>query len=368
VKSRPDAPLVLRAGRRARAVLVDRGFAPDLFSTLVGASGGPKWLVLSQLDRFLSDRVLAPRATPIDLIGSSIGSFRHACLAQRDPKAAIERFERAYLAQRYGERPGRDEVTQVSARLLGVLLGERGHEEIPANPLLRSHVVLARLRGFEDDGGLGFRMALAFAALSNAASRRSLGWFFERVVVSTHIASAPRYFDLPTGYARLDAESIAPAILAGGTIPLVMRAVRAVPGLCAGAYLDGGLLDYHFDFEFEKRPGLVLFPHFFDRIVPGWLDKALPWRGARVQALDEVLMIAPSPAFIATLPGGRVPDRADFDRLEPGKRHAQWAEVVDRCAALPEALDDLLARGDWVDAIEPFERGGRRAGRAPGLR
>ncbi|HEX5633682.1 MAG TPA: patatin-like phospholipase family protein, partial [Gemmatimonadales bacterium] len=71
-----------------------------------GASGGAKWLVLAGLDRFLfGDFLQAPRERPLHLIGSSIGSWRMACLAQRDPRAALDRAHAAYLEQRYPRRP-----------------------------------------------------------------------------------------------------------------------------------------------------------------------------------------------------------------------------------------------------------------------
>ena len=75
------------------------GFAVDQIGTIAGASGGAKWLVLSQLDRVIASRILPKLVGPVHLIGSSIGSWRHACYAQSDPLAAIDRFESAYLDQ-----------------------------------------------------------------------------------------------------------------------------------------------------------------------------------------------------------------------------------------------------------------------------
>ncbi len=76
--------LVVRAGTRAALRLQSEGFHPELFDTLAGASGGPKWLVLRHLDEVLINRLIEPRSTPLDTLGSSIGSFRHACFAQSD--------------------------------------------------------------------------------------------------------------------------------------------------------------------------------------------------------------------------------------------------------------------------------------------
>ena len=60
-----SAALTIRAGRVALAHLRERGWDPDAFSTLLGASGGPKWLVLSQIDRVLAGQFIAPRRSPL---------------------------------------------------------------------------------------------------------------------------------------------------------------------------------------------------------------------------------------------------------------------------------------------------------------
>ncbi|MDH3932208.1 MAG: patatin-like phospholipase family protein, partial [Chromatiales bacterium] len=78
------SPLKLRAGAAALAQIRRDGFAPEAFSVMAGASGGPKWLVLSQLDRVLAPWILEDRVAPLFLLGSSIGAWRFACLAQSD--------------------------------------------------------------------------------------------------------------------------------------------------------------------------------------------------------------------------------------------------------------------------------------------
>ena len=47
--------------------------------------------------------------------------------------------------------------------------------------------------------------------------------------------------------------------------------------MSGSAKQDGGIIDYHLHLPYHRAQGLVLYPHFIDRIVPGWLDKALPW-------------------------------------------------------------------------------------------
>ena len=129
---------VIRAGARAAARLRDEGFHAELFDTLVGASGGPKWLVLRHLDDVLIDRVVLPRTTPLDTLGSSIGSFRHACFAQRDPHAALARFADGYIGQAYHGAPTPEVISDESGADPGAFprrTRRRGNRLEPARSL-----------------------------------------------------------------------------------------------------------------------------------------------------------------------------------------------------------------------------------------
>jgi hypothetical protein len=74
---------------------------------------------------------------------------------------------------------------------------------------------------------------------------------------------------------------------------MVMEGVRDLPGAGAGTFRDGGLLDYHLDLPYSGDD-IVLYPHFTDRVIPGWFDKTLPWRRACPARLQNVLLLAPS--------------------------------------------------------------------------
>ena len=354
------ANLTIRAGNRAAERLRAEGFHPDLFGTLVGASGGPKWLVLRHLDSVLIDRVIAPRSMPVDTLGSSIGSFRHACFAHADPQAALARFAKAYIEQTYDESvldrrglPSMAAISRESDRILGNLLGEKGAQEICENPLVNSHIVATRfLNDRGRDRGLAFYGQLGAAAISNAFSRRALGRSVERLLFRAG-KSALAYHDLPTTDVKLTPERVQHALLASSSIPLVMEGVRSTPGTY-GMLFDGGIIDYHFDFEFMRREGLVLFTHFFDKITPGWFDKPLKWRRPRAEALEDVVMIAPSDAFVSALPGGKVPDRADFLEFGQEERIRHWYGVVEACRVLGEELEELIDSARFADRIESF--------------
>lgn len=351
--------LTIRAGKTAQEQIRERGFSPDLFSTLVGASGGPKWLVLSQLDRVLADMFVGARATPLEMVGSSIGTFRHACLVQADPVGALERFEESYIGQAYEQQPTGAEVSRASERILNILLGDVGAARVARHDRFRSHIVAARLRAGFGQLPYGLPVALGLSAIGNLVTRDALGAAFERALFS----SAPIEGNHKSGFdfERYETQSVplteanvAKAILASGTIPFVMEGVRDIEGASPGLYLDGGLLDYHFDFRFDAPPGLIFYPHFFDAIVPGWLDKNLPWRKVPASDLDRVVLVAPSREFVAALPGGRVPDRSDFERWGTAERQRTWHQVVKECLALADEFNDLVAGNRLADVIQPF--------------
>lgn len=335
--------LTIRVGARARARLEAEGFQRDDFTTLVGASGGPKWLVLGAMDRVLCERLLPERREPLHVLGSSIGAWRHACFAQNDPLAALERFEASYTAQVYDEKPTAAEVAAEMERILGDLLGSSGAEEIVGNEMVRTHIATVRSRAMvASDTRLPLAAGLGAAALANAVARPALGAFFDRVIFRTG-TSGFGFDGFSTEQISLREDAVAPAILATGAVPLLISGVPDVPGGPRGVYRDGGIVDYHFDFRFRRPPGLTLYPHFFERITPGWFDKALSWRRPRPEDLEDVLQVAPSAAFISSLPGGRVPDRTDFETMPTEERLRVWEEVLRRAR---EPADELRHRLD----------------------
>ena len=188
--------LTFKAGASALRTVRNDGFDVSSIGTIAGASGGAKWLVLSQLDRAILGNLVPNMKGPVHLIGSSIGSWRFACYAQNDPIAAIERFENAYLTQTYSESPDIHEITAKSREILGIVLGETGVEEILSNPLFRTHVMAVRSRHItaSEHRGLLVTSLIAAAAL-NAVSRKTLGLFFERALFFDK-RDVPPFFDL----------------------------------------------------------------------------------------------------------------------------------------------------------------------------
>ena len=144
------------------------------------------------------------------------------------------------------------------------------------------------------------------------------------------------------------------ALLASGSIPQVLEPVVDPPGAPHGRYLDGGIIDYHHDPGRYRGDGLILYPHFFDHLVPGWFDKPFRWRHVPASALDHTVLITPSEAFVRSLPAARIPDRSDFRRYDTADRFETWWKVVGMADAAAADLAGLLRGNDPLDGVESF--------------
>jgi hypothetical protein len=87
----------------------------------------------------------------------------------------------------------------------------------------------------------------------NLIGRRHLHRHFERVILHDARQAPPlaALTDFPSRYLHLDGGNLRQALLASGSIPMVMEGVRDLPGAGPGTYRDGGLLDYHLDLPYE---------------------------------------------------------------------------------------------------------------------
>ncbi len=354
----PDFPLVVQAGSHARRRLFRRGglVAEDVIGTL-GASGGPKWLVLAAIDHVLITRLLAGSERPRLHVGSSIGAWRAAVFAHPDAPALHERFLALYLAYRHEKGEGPRDVLARTRAMLEDLFPESAAAAMAEGPG-RLAVVTTRAR--DADLAAEARRDLARGvlrlAIANARGRRRLSRHVERVVFADPRLEQLRFSDVvDTHRVALTAENLQAAILASSAIPFVIPPLRDPPGAPAGTYWDGGIVDYHFaeplGLPRELADGILLYPHFHPRLVPGWFDK--PWKGRHraPDGLGNVLFLAPAPAFVRQLPMGRIPSRKDFRRLpDNAERIALWRRTVEACAQLGEALEWLL-EGDRLLAL-----------------
>lgn len=340
------------AGPTAFKAISEHGLTPDLFNQLLAASGGPKWLGIAGLDKYLFSEFFKNRKQPLYTLGASSGAWRLACLAQQDPLAAYQRLEKFYIGQRYESKPSPRVVSEQVEAIIQQILGPQGGQDIVDNSIIRSHFVVCRAKHLNrSNHRLGLAAGLATTAMTNIISRRSLGWHFERVVVSHQDSDSPftALEDLPTKQALLNKHNLSQTLLASGSIPLLLAPVKHISGLAAGHYYDGGLTDYHFDLPLPK--GLTLYPHFYPHMSPGWFDKSLSWRRAK-NNYHNALILAPSREHIANLPYGKIPDREDFSALSSASRMAYWRESVKWSESLADEFAKLLASGNIMQKLE----------------
>lgn len=345
-------------GKQAAKRIAADGWSADLFSLLLGASGGPKWFILGHLDRFLFGDFLQRSNRPLSVLGSSIGAWRHACLAMPDPVAAIDRLQQGYLYQRYESKPTPEEVSAVSCKILESILGETGAAHLLSHPRIQTHIVTARGRGFAASPSTPVLITgLGLAALNNMRSRQRLQSHFQRVVF--HSGSPPHpglsLQDFQTHYCELSEHNILQTLHASGAIPLALAGEQDIPGAPRGQYWDGGIIDYHFDLTQYHNEGLILYPHFSPSVIPGWFDKFLPRRQTAIREVEKLVLLCPSAEFTADLPLSKLPDRSDFKRLGEEERINYWEQCVQRSRTLAEEFIALLESSDPLAGVVVFD-------------
>ncbi len=353
--------LRILAGPRALQQLRKRGLKPADVRVIPAAAGGPKGLVLNPLDRYLFGHWLPQSDQTIHLMGASIGAWRMACACLSGAEAALAVMADDYVTQTYEHAPGKPPtartVSQVFGQTLQQRLGTRA-AEVLASPRYRLHVVTSRGRHLLNrEGRLRTPLGYAGAFFSNAAHRRALGLWLERVVFSDPREPLPfGLSDFRSHQVPLTAENLSPSVLASCSIPFWLDAVHDIPGAPRGAYWDGGITDYHLHLNYASMAeGLVLYPHFAGVVVRGWRVTAWTRRHRASPQLDSLVVLAPHADWVKTLPNGKLPDRDDFkaygDDLE-GRMRA-WRGAIAQSQQLVDEFQQLVQADRLIEA-EPL--------------
>ena len=358
--------LRLHAGPTARRHMEQNGLRPQDIGVVPGAAGGPKGLILGPLDRFIFGQWLPQSAQPVHLVGASIGAWRMATACLSEPVQAFERLERDYIHQHYELQPGQKRpsaefVSDKFGESLKAFYGGR-IQEVLEHPRYRLHVVTSHGRHvLSREHPIGTPLGYAGAFLSNLVWRKAMGGWLERVVFSTQSAPLPfATTDYRSRQVALSSDNFNPALQASCSIPFVLRAVHDIPGAPPGAYWDGGITDYHLHLDYAhaaqrdagtgaaEGASLVLYPHFQQAVVPGWLDKSLKWRHGATAFLDNMLLLAPSPEWVKTLPNGKLPDRHDFTHYgnDLAARVKAWQAAAKASEQLADELQEWLLKPD----------------------
>ena len=347
------------AGTHAQAIIKEHGFTPEIFSAMLGASGGPKWFVLAGLDRVIVPEFLSTASQTIDIVGTSAGAFRTACLTQNDPRAAIDRLAHHYSRTTYSEQPTPTEISESARHILQLMLGDNGISEILNNSRFKAHFITARSKGLDKYTHKYAQMlGLLCSAIGNTLSRSTIKAFYDRVTFGVRELQYACPAKLGNTYVPLSESNLEDALVASGSIPLVMDGVRDIIGAPTGMYRDGGIIDYHFDFSLQqpiKSAGLVLYPHFYKKPIPGWFDKGLAYRKAHTSSYDNVVMLVPSDEFVAKLPYGKISDRNDFINLDAAARLKYWQTILSETDRLGELFMQWSSSGEIIDKMQDFQ-------------
>ena len=87
--------------------------------------------------------------------------------------------------------------------------------------------------------------------------------------------------------------------------------------------------------------------------MPGWLDKGLRWRHKSTGFLDRMVVLAPDPDWVRSLPNGKLPDRKDFIHFasDPQARIGAWHTATQEAERLSDEFEAWLATSRTRDVL-----------------
>ncbi len=353
--------LCIRAGKRALEMIRDGGVRLDTVTTYVGPAVGPRWLVAGGFDlTLLTNGLLGSKSRPVLLTGASAGAWRFAAWLQPEPEKSYRRLLEAYIGIHCDRRSTPASLKKELQDVINAYLEDDAIPFALAHDRYRLAVTTARAKNLAASETPWIQKSgLALSYAINRLNRRHLFRFFERVVF--YSGPRPPQFCFRDGF-QGTAVALTPinfkhALLASGAIPLVIEGVTDIHGAPRGVYRDGGVIDYHLDHDYTTRTDdVTLLFHHEDRVIPGWLDKTIKGRRPQDGALDNLLVVCPSPQFVETFPGGKIPDRDDFVTFldDPAGRILNWRKVVELCAPLGEIFAGLMQSGKIREMAEPL--------------
>jgi len=353
----------VRAGKAAYELIRAGRFNLDRIATYFGPAGGPRWLVASGFDLTLIREGSLGKRQPVWLVGASAGAWRFAAWLQPEAEKSYRALLEAYIAATYGRNDTPETIRRSLTEITDSYIDDDALPFALACKPYRLAVLTCRAKHLTASETpwvqkTGFLLGL----LANFLHPALIHLFSERIVF--YCGPQPPDFCLRKGFRGrffpLSEVNFKPAVTSSGAIPLVVAGVRDIFDAPNGVYRDGGLIDYHINQDYRTRNGgLTLFFHHQERIIPGWMDKRIGSRRPQDGFLDSVIMVYPSEDFVAGLPGGRIPDRGDFETFvdDPALRIANWRKVVELSAPLGEEFLELIAGGRLQQVVEPFSNG-----------
>lgn len=353
-----EQAIEISAGGNIYEKIRDGMFTFDDVSGVVGPAVGPRWFLAAGFDLALMRAGVLGRKYPVTLAGASAGALRFGAWVQPEPERVYRRLVDSYSSLSF---TGRDTPATIQQALADVIDEYIEDDAVPfalANRRYRLAFTVARARHLlRSDIGLFQLPALVMAGLCNIVSPGALSLFFQRVVFYSGyqppaFCRRPEFRGLTI---PLDQANFKRVLLASSAVPLRVAGVKNIFGAPRGLYRDGGLVDYHCNqYHGGDGDGVVLMFHHQKDIVPTWLDGRLIHRTLPPSWTDNVLLITPTPSFVASLPGGKIPDRTDFTTFagNPDERVKRWRRVIELSMPLGGAFLDLVAGGGIRNVVQ----------------
>lgn len=345
------------AGKAAYESIKDGGLQPDKVRVMGGAAGGPRWIVLSHIDKMIFGEWFKDRKKPLHLIGSSAGAWRFAAaMSHPDPVEGCNRYKEGYFSQWYSKNPTPKEITEAIPDVIEGFINETTLPHIVNHPYGRLQLIAIRAKGLLASENKWIQaMGLLGAFVSNGIHPPSLNWSLDRVSFEDprDLVDLYDYNLFPTIRVPLTLENVEQALLSTASIPVLMEGVSHIEGAPKGMYRDGGLTDYHRALPYQLAEEEIVFqPHFFASMKPSWFDRPFSGREPSSKETKHLLMVCPSAEFIQGLPGGKVPDRHDFEKLPNDERIQRWEKAYVQSIRLGEDLMESIESGKIRDQVE----------------
>ena len=353
--------LTLQAGPKALQHIHQNGLEPAHIDTIFGASGAAKWLAIYGLDRAIFSQWLSAADHPILLYGTSVGAFKLAAACRDNPGEALDQLANAYTEQSYQDGDtSADKISSETKKILATISSDGGVNEILSHKNLRFSCGAAKTSdAMAVNQSKRQKLALAKAFLQSFQGRKGYGTQLQRAIFH-HPLSEDQLQGVDhiiTHHIPLCADNLDDALLASGSIPNLMHGIVDPAGAPPGTYFDGGMLDYHpVPAHLGVTDGLVLYPHFYQHIIPGWFDKFFRSRYASAELLDNVIMISPTDYMVSQMPGGNIPDRKDFINFheDDQQRKKNWRQVMELSRQLGDEFLELVQSDQIAEKVKPL--------------
>lgn len=348
----------IQAGTEALEHIRNYGLRAADIDIIPGAAGGPKGIGLCGLDQAIFGQFLPQAVKKRTYIGSSVGSWRFAAIAAHGAQRGPELLSHLYNNIGFYKGMSARQVSESCQNMLNQLVDGKTSQLIE-HPDMHLVVMMVKCkRLLATDRLLPLALALTGVYGSNLLSRRTLGLFMQRCYAYNHVqdqrlASIHDSSEFGSQHIVMNHHNLMDILMASASVPLVMHGVADIASASKGMYRDGGMIDYHLDLPYNSQ-GLVLYPHFSNRITPGWFDKSVKWRRQNPLNHRRTVLISPSASYLASLPMQRLPERKDFHVFanRDEERKKIWQIAIAESQRMGDEFLELVERGNLPAYIE----------------